>query len=46
MAEQGTGPIADASVLRGTFWAEEESVEEFVATVREWCGHKRVDQSA
>jgi hypothetical protein len=34
MAEQGTGPITDVSV------------EEFVATIREWRGHKRTDQSA
>lgn len=41
MTEQGTGPITDVSVLHGDFWPEEESVEEFVATVREWRGHKR-----
>jgi hypothetical protein len=46
MAEQGTGPITDVSVLHGNFWPEEESVEEFVATIREWRGHKRVDRSA
>jgi len=46
MAEQGTGPITDVSVLHGNFWPEEESVEEFVATIREWRGHKRVDPSA
>jgi hypothetical protein len=41
MAEQGTGPITDVSVLHGDFWPEEESVEGFVATIREWRGHKR-----
>ena len=46
MAEQGTGPITDVSVLHGDFWPEDESVEEFVATIREWRGHKRTDQSA
>ena len=46
MAEQGTGPITDPSVLHGDFWPEEESVEEFVATIREWRGHKRTDPSA
>ncbi len=46
MAEQGTGPITDVSALHGNFWPEEESVEEFVATVREWRGHKRIDPSA
>lgn len=46
MAEQGTGPITDVSVLHGDFWPEEESVEEFVATIREWRGYKRTDPSA
>jgi hypothetical protein len=45
MAEQGTGPITDVSLLHGDFWPEEESVEEFVATIREWRGHKRTDPS-
>lgn len=45
MAEQGTGPITDVSVLHGDFWPEEESVEEFVATIREWRGHQRTDPS-
>ena len=46
MDEQGTEPITDVSVLHGDFWPEEESVEEFVATIREWRGHKRTDPSA
>ena len=46
MVEQGTGPITDVSVLHGDFWPEDESVEEFVATIREWRGHKRTDPSA
>lgn len=46
MAEQGTGPITDVSVLHGDFWPEEESVEEFVATIREWRGHQPTDPSA
>lgn len=46
MAEQGTGPITDVSVLHGDFWPEEESVEEFMATIREWRGHKRTAPSA
>ena len=41
MAEQGTSPIADVSVLHGDFWPEEESIEEFLATLHEWRGHKR-----
>jgi hypothetical protein len=39
IAEQGTGPIADVSVLRGDFWPEEESLEEFLETLHDWRGH-------
>ena len=46
MAEQGTGPITDISVLQGDFWPEEESIEEFLATLHEWRGHKRTDPAA
>jgi hypothetical protein len=46
MAEQGTGPITDVSQLHGDFWPEEETVEEFVATVREWRGHRRTDPAS
>jgi len=46
MAEQGTAPITDVSELHGDFWPEEESVEDFVATIREWRGHKRADPVA
>lgn len=46
MAEQGTGPITDVSVLHGDFWPEEESLEEFLATLHEWRGHKRTDPAA
>jgi hypothetical protein len=40
MAEQGTGPITDGSALHGDFWPEEESIEGFLDTLHEWCGHK------
>ena len=43
MTEQGTGPIEDVSVLHGDFWPEEEPIEEFLDTLREWRGHKRTD---
>jgi hypothetical protein len=46
IAEQGTGPITDVAVLHGSFWPEEESVEEFVATIREWRGHQRTEPPA
>lgn len=34
--EQGVSPVADAGDLVGDFWPEDESVDEFVAAVREW----------
>ena len=46
MAEQGTGPITDVSLLHGDFWPEEESIEEFLATLHEWRGHKRTEPAA
>jgi hypothetical protein len=46
MAEHGTGPIADVSVLHGDFWPEEESVEDFLDTLREWRGHRWSDPTA
>ena len=46
MAEQGTGPITDVSVLHGDFWPVEESIEDFLATLHEWRGHKRTDPAA
>ena len=46
MAEQGAGPITDVSVLRGDFWPEEESIEEFLEALHEWRGHKRTDPAA
>jgi hypothetical protein len=46
MAEQGTGPIADVSVLRGDFWPEEESIESFLETLHQWRGHQRTDPAA
>ena len=41
--EQGTGPITDVSVLHGNFWPEEESIEDFLAALYEWRGHKGTD---
>ena len=46
MAEQGTGPITDVSMLHGDFWPEEESIEDFLDTLHEWRGHKRTDPAA
>ena len=46
LAEQGTGPITDVSVLRGEFWPEDESIEDFLEALHEWRGHKRTDPAA
>ena len=32
------------NVLRGDFWPEEESIDEFLATFHEWRGHVRTDR--
>jgi hypothetical protein len=46
VAEQGTGPITDVSVLHGDFWPEEESIEEFLETLHEWRGHAHTNPAA
>lgn len=40
-AEQGTKPITNVRVLRGDFWPEDESIEDFLEALHEWRGHKR-----
>jgi hypothetical protein len=34
--EQGVEPVRDISSLYGDFWPEDESMEEFLATLRRW----------
>jgi hypothetical protein len=46
MAEQGNGPVTDISSLHGDFWPEEESIEDFLAALYEWRGHKRTGPAA
>ena len=46
MASQGTEPITDVSHLHGDFWPPEESIEEFLETLREWRGHNRTEPAA
>jgi hypothetical protein len=46
IAQQGKGPITDVSELLGDFWPEEESIEDFLAALHEWRGHKRADPAA
>lgn len=35
-AEQGIRPIDDLSELAGDFWPEDESIDDFIAAVRQW----------
>jgi hypothetical protein len=35
-AQQGVKPIKDPKVLRGDFWPEDETADEFIAAVRRW----------
>jgi hypothetical protein len=32
--EQGVAPLADPDVLRGDFWPEDESIEDFLTALR------------
>ncbi len=36
--EQGTGPIEDVALLRGDFWPEEDSIDDFLAALERWRG--------
>jgi hypothetical protein len=36
LAEQGVRPIQSIDELAGDFWPEDESMEEFLATLEEW----------
>ncbi|HET8629035.1 MAG TPA: hypothetical protein VFL91_16560 [Thermomicrobiales bacterium] len=42
-AQQGVGPVTDFDALFGDFWPEDESVDDFIAAVREW---RREDDDA
>jgi hypothetical protein len=46
IAQQGKRPITDVAVLHGNFWPEEESIEDFLAALSEWRGHRRADPAA
>ena len=37
---------ADLSVLQCDFWPEEETIEDFLAALHEWRGHKRAGPAA
>ena len=43
---QGTTPTDDPHELLGDFWPEEEDIDDFLATLREWRGHAKNDRAA
>jgi hypothetical protein len=46
VAAQGLDFPRDPRELMGDFWPEEESLDDFLAAMREWRGHKRTDPAA
>jgi hypothetical protein len=38
--------MTDVSLLRGDFWPEDESIEDFIAALHEWRGHVLTDPAA
>ena len=46
IAQQGKGPIIDVAQLRGDFWTEDERIEDFLAALHEWRGHRRAYPAA
>jgi hypothetical protein len=45
-AAQGVVFPRDPSELLGSFWPEEESVDDFLRAMREWRGHSKTDPAA
>lgn len=46
MAEQQVEFPRDPQVLLGDFWPEGESIDDFLAALREWRGHTKTDPAA
>jgi hypothetical protein len=46
IAAQGLTFPRDPRDLLGDFWPENESVDDFLAAVREWRGHAKTDPAA
>lgn len=46
ISAQGLTFPQDPSDLVGSFWPEEESIDDFLAAMREWRGHARTDPAA
>ncbi len=45
-AAQGLTFPRDPTDLLGNFWPEEESIDDFLAALREWRGHGKTDPAA
>ncbi len=45
IAQQGKGPI-DISVLHKQAWPDDEPIEDFLESLREWRGHGKTDPAA
>ena len=46
IAEQRVDFPRDPQELLGDFWPEEESIDDFLAALREWRGHAKTDPAA
>ncbi len=45
-AAQGTVVTENPTDLLGSFWPEDEDIDVFLATLREWRGHDEADRAA
>ena len=43
IAQQGKGPITDVRVLHGSFWPDDEPIDDFLTALHDWRGHKKGD---
>lgn len=46
ISQQGKGLVEKLSALQGDFWPEDESIEDFLAALHEWRGHRLADPAA
>ena len=46
IAHQRVAFPRDPKDLLGDFWPEEESIDDFLAALRDWRGHTRTDPAA
>jgi hypothetical protein len=46
VAAQGLSFPRDPRDLLGNFWPEQESIDDFLAALREWRGRERTDPAA